>query len=118
MLTKRENAVMDVVYRMCGGRGICLVSPLELLEMLSPKMKCTEEQLEGLLNALSLDEYFQLLSSERKGEKMYVISLRANGYAYKRNATQNKRNMALKLGWAIASAVIAFIVGVILKWIF
>ena len=118
MLTKRENAVMDVVYRMCGGRGICLVSPSELLEMLAPKIKCTEEQLENVLHELSLDDYFQLLSSERKGEKMYVISLRANGYAYKRNTTQIKRDMAMKLGWAIASAVIAFLVGVILKRIF
>ena len=118
MLTKRENAVMDAVYKTCGGRGMCLVSPSELIEMLSPKMKCTEEQLENVLNALSLDDYFQLLSSERKGEKMYVISLRANGYAYKRNNTQIKRDMEFKLGWAIASAVIAFLVGVILKRIF
>lgn len=118
MLTKRENAVMNAVYRSCGSRGVCLVSPTELLEMLAPKIKCTEEQLDSVLNALSLDDYFQLLSSERKGEKMYVISLRANGYAYKRSATQVKRDMAFKFGWAIASAIIAFVVGVILKQIF
>ena len=118
MLNKRENAVMNAVYTLCNGKGMCLVSPAELLDIVAPKIRCGEEQLESLLNALALDEYFELLSSERKGEKMYVISLRANGYAYKRSTTQIKRNLALKIGWAVASAIIAFVVGMILKWIF
>lgn len=86
--------------------------------MLPVKRNYTEEGLEKLLNALALDDYFELLSSERKGEKMYVISLRANGYAFKRCHTQMKRDMALKVSWAIVSAIIAFVVGLILKWIF
>ena len=49
---------------------------------------------------------------------MYVISLRANGYAFKRASVQMKRDMTLKIVWAVASAIIAFLVGLILKWIF
>ena len=109
---------MNAVYALCNEKGVCLVSPAELIDMLPSRIHCTEEQLETLLGALALDNYFELLSSERKGEKMYVISLRANGYAFKRCYTQMKRDMALKLGWAITSAVIAFLVGMILKWIF
>jgi hypothetical protein len=118
MLNKRENAVMNAVYTLCNGNGMCLVSPAELLDSVTHKIRCNEEQLETLLRALALDEYFELLSSERKGEKMYVISLRTNGYAYKRNTTQIKRDLALKIGWAVVSAIIAFVVGMILKWIF
>ena len=118
MLTKRENEVMNAVYTLCAGKSICLVSPSELLDMLPPRKKYTEAQVEKILDALALDDYFQLLSSERKGEKMYVISLHAGGYAFKRYSVQRKRDFVVKLGWAIASAVIAFLVGWILKRIF
>ena len=118
MLNKKESEVMNAVYEISAGKNVCLVSPAELLAMLSPRGKYTEEILEKILDALALDNYFELLSSERKGEKMYVISLRANGYAYKRGYIQMKRDVALKIFWAVASAIIAFLVGLLLKWIF
>ena len=118
MLNKRESEVMYAVYELCTGKNVCLVSPSELLAMFPSGGKYTEEDLEKVLEALALDDYFELLSSERKGEKMYVISLRANGYAFKRASVQMKRDMTLKIDWAVASAIIAFLVGLILKWIF
>ena len=118
MLNRRENDVMKAVYTLCVGKDVCLISPAELIAMLPVKRKLTEESLEKILNALALDDYFQLLCSERKGEKMYVISLRASGYAYKRCSLQQKRDFAVKIGWAVFSAVIAFLVGYLLKQIF
>lgn len=118
MLTKRESEVMNAIYTLCEGKGVCLVSPSELLALLPARKKYTEEDVAHILDALHLDDYFQLLSSERKGEKMYVISLRANGYAYKRCYTQMKRNVTMKVLWTVCSAVIAFLVGLILKRIF
>ena len=117
MLNRRESEVMGVVYSLCNEKGICLISPAELLSLL-PKRKYTEEQIENILSELALDDYFELLSSERKGEKMYVISLHTNGYAYKRCSLQMKRDMTLKLCYAVASAVVAFLVGWLLKRIF
>lgn len=118
VLNKREYEVMGAVFSLCEGRGVCLVSPAEILEILPVRKKYTEEQVERILSALALDDYFELLSSERKGEKMYVISLHPSGYAFKRCSLQQKRDVALKFGWAITSAVIAFLVGWLLKWIF
>ena len=118
MLNLKESEVMNTVYTLCRERGICLVSPTELLSMLPSRNRYTEEKLEKILDALALDDYFELLSSERQGEKTYVISLRANGYAYKRLSLQKKRDLMMKVGWAIASATIAFIVGLILRRIF
>ena len=118
MLNKRESEVMSAIYSLCYEKGICLISPEELLSMLPVRKKYNEEQLEKILSELALDNYFELLSSERKGEKMYVISLRANGYAYKRCALQQKRNVAVKMLWAVASAVVAFLVGLLLRRIF
>ena len=118
MLNKRESQVMNAIYTLCQGKGVCLVSPTELLSLLPVHKKYDENQLDKILAELALDDYFELLSSERKGEKMYVISMHASGYAYKRSALQQKRNLLFKLGWAIASAVIAFLVGLFLKGIF
>ncbi len=118
MLNKRENEVMRAVYTLCRDKGVCLVSPSELLSMLPQKRKFTEGQIEKILDALALDDYFELLSSERKGEKMYVISLHASGYAYQRCSLQHRRDSAVKVAWAIGSAVIAFLVGWLLKRIF
>ena len=117
MLNRRESEVMGAVYSLCHEKGICLVSPADLLGML-PRKKYTETQIEGILNALALDDYFELLSSERKGEKMYVISLHASGYAYKRYSLQLRRDMTWKLFYAIGSAVVAFLVGLLLRRIF
>lgn len=120
MLDKRENEVMRAVYSLCGDSGRCLVSPAELRRILPLKAqgKCTEERLEKTLRALELDDYFELLSTDRKGEKMYVITLHANGFAFRRAGQQLKRNFAAKIVWAVLSAVVAFLVGVVLKKIF
>ena len=118
MLSKKEHEIMGAVYELCKGKAVCLIAPAEILAMLSPRRKCTEEDLEKVLGALALDEYFDLISSERKGEKMYVISLKANGCAFKRSYEQMRRDAAMKIFWAVASAVVAFLVGIILKRIF
>ncbi len=118
MLNKRETEVMDRIYTLCHEKGVCLVSPAELLSLLPLRKSYTEEGVEGILQELALDGYFELLSSERKGEKMYVISLRANGYAFKRSYAQLRRDALVKIFWAVASAVVAFLVGIVLKRIF
>ena len=118
MLNRRETEIMRAVYDLCHEKGVCLVSPSEILALLPPRKRYTEEQLEEILHELALDDYFELLSSERKGEKMYVISLRTNGYAFKRGYVQMRRDAAVKILWAVASAVVAFLVGLILKRIF
>lgn len=118
MLNRRENEVMNAIYVLCEKQGICLISPVELLAALPSNKRYDEAQLEKILSALALDDYFQLLYSERKGEKMYVISLHAGGYAYKRCALQRRRNLAVKVAWAFLSAIIAFVVGWVLKKIF
>lgn len=118
MLNRRENEVMNTVYSLCHEKGICLISPAELLSLLPARKKYTEEQLERILGELALDNYFELLSSDRKGEKMYVISLRSNGYAFKRCYVQMRRDFTVKIFWTVASAVLAFLVGCVLKRLF
>ena len=118
MLSKRENEVMNAVYTLCHEKGVCLISPAELMAVLPAKKYYTEETLEELLSQLALDDYFELLFSERKGEKMYVFSLRTKGQAYRRCFLQQRRDVAAKMLLAVVSAVVAFVVGLVLKRIF
>lgn len=119
MLNKSEHTVMKTVYGLCRADGKCLISPKELLSKLAFAGKnFSEEKLERVLRALELDGYFELLSSDRKGEQMYVITMRAKGFAFQRSYEQEKRRFILKIVWAIASASIAFFVGMLLSAIF
>lgn len=49
---------------------------------------------------------------------MYVITLHANGVAYKRTSIQMKRSIAFKVALSVAGAIITFVVGRILVGIF
>lgn len=119
MLNRTEHEVMSVIYGLCAGEGRCLIFPREVLSHFARKKSAfTEEKLEKVMRALELDGYFELLSSDRKGEKMYVITLRSKGYAFRRLYEQERRRFFLKIGWAVASAAIAFFVGMILSALF
>ena len=118
MLSKNENEVMSAVYSLCDGTDSCLVSPLEILSLLPAKRKYNADKVERILNELTLDGYFDLITSERKGEKMYVINLKESGYAYKRNARQKQRDIAFRILLAFVGATATFIFGLILKGLF
>lgn len=118
MLNKNETEVMSAVYSLCDGTDGCLVSPLDILSVLPVKKKYTPEIIEGILNDLKCDGYFDLITSERKGEKMYVINLKENGLAFKRNEKQRQRDVAFRIGLAFIGALATFIFGLILKGIF
>lgn len=118
MLNKSENEVMAAVYSLCDGTEGCLVSPLDILSILPSKHRYTPERLEEILQALKCDGYFDLIPSERKGEKMYVINLKESGFAYKRTAKQKQRDIYFKIFLAFIGALATFVFGLILKGIF
>ena len=117
-LSKREDEVMNAVFTLANGKESFLVAPCEILALLSPKSGYDEEKLERVLRALELDGYFELTLSERKGEKTYVIHLRADGLAYKRTDVQRKRGLMIKIAITVGCAVLSFLIGVLLKAIF
>ena len=118
MLNRYENEVMAAVFSLCDGTDGCLVSPLDILSILPAKRKYSVEKIDGILHDLKCDGYFDLITSERKGEKMYVISLKDSGYAYKRSAKQRQRDIAFRIVLAFIGAAATFIFGLIIKGIF
>ena len=118
MLDRNENMVMAAIYSLCDGTEGCLVPPIDILSILPSRHKLNPQTLENILNALVLDGYFDLIHSERKGEKMYVINLKESGFAYKRTAKQRQRDISFKIFLAFIGALATFIFGLILKQLF
>lgn len=118
MLSRNENEVMSAVFSLCDGTDGCLISPLDILSVLPSKRKYNAEKLEDILYDLMRDGYFDLIASERKGEKMYVINLKENGFTFKRNASQRRRDVAFRIALAFIGAAATFIFGLILKSLF
>lgn len=118
MLNRSENEVMGAVYALCDGTDGCLVSVIDIMSILPSRGRYTPEKIEDILYDLKRDGYFDLLCSERKGEKMYVINLKENGINYKRTAKQKQRDVTFKIFLAFIGALATFIFGIILKSIF
>ncbi len=117
-MNRCENDVMSAVYCLCDGTDGCLISPLDIMSILPVGRKYSVQRLDDALTALQTDGYLDVISSERKGEKMYVISLRESGLAYKRNQRQKRMDVINKIALAFVGAFATFIFGLILKAIF
>ena len=118
MLTKNEDEIMRAVYDLCDGTESCLISPAEIMSLLPAKRHYSFEKIDGVLKDLMHDGYFDLIFSERKGEKMYVINLKEAGFSYKRTIAQRRRDIAFRVTLAFIGALSTFIFGLIIKSIF
>ena len=118
MLSRYENAVMSAVYCLCDGTDGCLISPVDIMSVLPANKRFSPERVEDALNSLKLDGYLDVISSERKGEKMYVISLKESGLNFKRNASKRRQDILYKVFLALVGATATFVFGLILKLIF
>ena len=118
MLSKSENEIMSAVYSLCDGTEGCLVSPVDIMAVLPAKRRYNADELDAILNALQCDGYFDLIYSERKGERMYVINLKESGFAWKRTAKQKQRDITFRIFLAFLGALTTFVFGLILKGLF
>ncbi|MCM1546464.1 MAG: hypothetical protein NC033_05450 [Clostridiales bacterium] len=118
MLNRCENEVMSAVYCLCDGTDGCLISPLDIMSILPAGRKYSVQRLDDALLSLQSDGYLNVIPSERKGEKMYVISLKESGLSFKRTQKQKRLDVINKIALAFVGAVATFVFGLILKAIF
>ncbi len=118
MLSKKETRVMDILYQFCGDSGTFLCAPWDILRHFSPKEKLDEDRLDKILRALEADGYLSLIRSDRRGEPMYVVTLRADQRSYRREKQQVRRDVIFKATLAVGGAVASFLVGLLLRALF
>ena len=98
VLTKKERAVMRAVYQAADKKsGECLLSPLDLFDTLSLDFDFDEEELDGTLRNLEIDDYFDVTRSDRKGELVYCINMHQKGLAFARVEKAFRTNVKFKI---------------------
>lgn len=114
VLNKKEKVLMDAILKSkLTKRGQTMIAPLSLLENIPYNVDFRAEELEGMLNELAYDNYFSLEKAKRKGELIYIITLKENGLGYIREKKAARRNLIAKLIIAACVAALSFFV----KWI-
>lgn len=115
-LNRQENDVMNAIYTISAGKERFLAAPYEILALC--KRSYDDERLERILRALETDGYFDFVFSSCKGERIFVIHMKNAGLWYKRSDFQRRRSILFRWCVAAGGAVIAFLVGLLLRAIF
>ena len=118
MLNKIEEKILSTVKDLCNDKSACLVTPADILRISELGGVIDSVKLEDILKTLSYDDYFDLVYSSRKGEKVYCISLHEKCVKYQRNKILLKRDLKYKFILTVSFAVLSFIIGLLLRAIF
>jgi DNA-binding MarR family transcriptional regulator len=119
MLNRKEKLVMSYLYDVCiANGGKCLLSIEEIINNLYSKVDLTEDKVQEIVKNLAFDDYIEVVDSDKKGERVYCITLTEHGQAFVRENNNTKRNTRMLIIRTVLLAVLSFVVGVILKAIF
>lgn len=119
MLNKKTKALMKVVYnKAIIKEGVCLVSQLELLQNIPYKLEFHKEDLDPCLKALANEGYFEMIETEKNGDKYYCVTLLQAGYDFSRQIAAEKRAIKMKVILTVGGVIAAFILKQILEAIF
>lgn len=113
VLTKKEKAVMRIVYQEAERQnGSCLLSPIDILEKIPLDIPFEENELDQTLRNLEIDEYFDVIRSDKKGELVYCINMQKKGLQFARVEHAFKSNLALKIALTLGLSVVTALIGV------
>lgn len=118
MLNKTEQEVMNIVFQACDGKPSCLITARDILSQLPKSKGLSEERIVKTLKSLELDDYFDIIYSDRKGEEVFCISLHTKGFSFRRERQQGRRKLYVKIGITVLTAVLSFLITFILKKLF
>ena len=116
MLNKNEKIVMQIIYdKMSESQKAVIITEDEIFCKLPKKAKIDLGNMRNILQQLAIDEYFELIHSEKKGEPVMVITLKKKGIAFERSLVQQKRKLGQKLAITVVCAIITALISVIIK---
>lgn len=118
MLNGKEKKVMQFVFNSCAGKKSCLIEPEDILNSLQPKYEINNIELDQILNGLVLENYIDIVNSDKNGKLVYCVSLKSKGEGFERERKNAKKNLYLILTRTIILACISFAITLILKAIF
>lgn len=108
---------MQALLTLAAGRTRFLASPAEIAALI-PGRALGEDALERDLAALSEGGYVDVVSTDRKGERTYVVELTKRGEGYFREARVRRQRLALRIVVAALCGAASALAGVLLKMLF
>ncbi len=119
MLNKKTKKLMKAVYYKAVEKdGTFLISQNDLLAAMPYNFQFKKKELPAALKSLVSEGYFELITTEKKGEEYYCITLQQSGYDFAYQIAKEKRQIKLKITLTVCGAVLSFILGLILKSVF
>ena len=116
MLNKNEKIVMQIIYdKMSDSKRSVILTEGDIFAQIPKKAKIELGDLRDILQQLAIDEYFELIHTEKKGEPVMVISLKQKGIAFERSIVQQKRKLGQKLVITVVCAIITALISVVIK---
>ncbi len=118
MLKKGEELVLKVILDNAYNNESCLISKESIIAFASKTDLVNENNVENILSTLYSNDYIDLLLSNKKGEKLYCITLLKRGKSYKEEKRREIKLVRNKILLAVIGALISFVVGRILVALF
>lgn len=118
MLNKNEKKVMNVLLHICKNSNVCLTSHEEIVSYLKNKEYLTRKEVDDILEKLVLEGYIECTITDKKGKKIYCVTLLKKGEGFIREQKDNKKLIIRRIGITVVLAIISFCVTLILKSIF
>ncbi len=118
MLNKKSKALMKQVYNKAVEKdGTCLISQNDLLATLPYTMQFKKNDLTVCLKALVSEGYVEMITTEKKGEDYYCITLQKLGYDFAYQLAKEKRQIKFKIALTVCGAIGSFVIGRILLYL-
>lgn len=117
MLESSKKKILVFISQLCKERQSVLISPIDLRNNVGTE-KLSQTEFEKQVEELSKEGFFDIVYSDRRGEKVYCITLLEKGKGYFRKERIERQNLVKRFFLTIGFAVLSFLVGVILKKIF
>lgn len=119
MLNKKTKHLMkSIYYKAVEKDGTCIISQNDLLASMPYNFQFKKSELNPALKSLVSEGYFELITTEKRGEDYYCITLQKPGYDFAYQIAKEKRQVKMKIILTVSGAVLSFIVSIALKSIF
>jgi DNA-binding MarR family transcriptional regulator len=110
MLNKKEKSILKIILDLSSGKNVCLVSPTEVLKRIPYSLSVSKRDFEDILKTLEYDGYIELTESDKKGERIFCITITLKGQGFNRELIHYKRMIYFKLTLTLATALLGFII--------
>ena len=120
MLNRKEKIIMQYLFNTCKSLedGKCLLSAKDIATKVYSKADLTEFEIDEMIKNLVLENYIEVLYSDKKGQTVYLITLTEKGHAFDREKRNTKIKTSVLIVRTVLLAILSFVVGLILKAIF